>query len=112
VLNPGQGERKPYIVEQLGDQPNLVVAASDYMKALPDGIAKWINARLVALGTDGFGRSDARDVLRDHFEVDSRHVAYAALSALAREEQVPASVVAEAAKTLKIDTDKPNPATV
>ncbi|HUF53292.1 MAG TPA: pyruvate dehydrogenase (acetyl-transferring), homodimeric type [Dehalococcoidia bacterium] len=112
VLHPGQPERKPYIVELLGDQPNLVVAASDYMKALPDGIAKWIDARLVALGTDGFGRSETRAALRDHFEVDSRHIAFAAISALARDEAIPASVVTEAAKSLEIDPDRPNPATV
>jgi pyruvate dehydrogenase E1 component len=112
VLHAGEPERKPYIVEQLGDQPNLVVAASDFMKALPDGIGKWINARLVALGTDGFGRSDTRSVLRDFFEIDSRHVAFAALSALVREEAIPASVVKEAAKTLEIDLERPNPSTV
>jgi pyruvate dehydrogenase E1 component len=112
VLHPGSPERRPYLVEQLGEQPNLVVAASDYLKALPDGIAKWVNARFVALGTDGFGRSDTREVLRDHFEVDARHIAFAALSALAREEQIPGSVAAEAGKTLELDTERANPATM
>ncbi len=111
VLHPGTPERQPYLVEQLGSEPNIVVAASDYMKALPDGLAKWVNARFVALGTDGFGRSETREVLRDHFEVDARHIAFAALSALARDEQIPASVATEAGKALKIDTERPNPVT-
>ena len=112
LLHPDVPERRPYLVEQLGDQPNLVVAASDYMKALPDGLAKWVDARFVSLGTDGFGRSDTRDALRDHFEVDARHIAFAALSALARGEQVPASVATEAGRRLEIDVERPNPATV
>jgi pyruvate dehydrogenase E1 component len=112
VLHPGAPERRPYLVEQLGDQPNVVVAASDYMKALPDGLAKWVDARFVTLGTDGFGRSDTRETLRDFFEVDSRHIAFAAMSALAREEQIPGSAAAMAGKTLGIDAETPNPATV
>jgi pyruvate dehydrogenase E1 component len=112
VLHPGFAERRPYVVEQLGDQPNIVVAASDYMKALPDGLAKWVGARFVALGTDGFGRSDTRETLRDHFEIDARHIAFAALSALARDEQIPATVATEAGRTLNLDLERPNPATV
>ena len=111
LLHPGSTERRAYMVESLGAQPNIVVAASDYMKVLPDGLAKWVNARFVALGTDGFGRSETRDALRDHFEVDARHIAFAALSALAREEQIPASIATAAAKTLNIDTERPNPVT-
>jgi pyruvate dehydrogenase E1 component len=112
LLHPGAAERQPYLVEQLGDHPNLVVAASDYMKALPDGLAKWVDARFVALGTDGFGRSETREALRDHFEVDARHIVFAALSALAREEQIPASIAVGAGKALAIDPERPNPATV
>jgi pyruvate dehydrogenase E1 component len=111
VLHPGMPERQPFLVEQLGQQPNVVVAASDYMKALPDGLAKWVDARFVALGTDGFGRSDTREVLRDHFEVDARHIAFAALSALARDEQIPASAATEAGQALNLDTERANPAT-
>ena len=112
LLHPGQRERPSYLAEQLGKSPNVVVAASDYMKALPDGLAKWVNARFVALGTDGFGRSETRDALRDHFEVDARHIAFAALSALAREEQIAAGVATKAARTLGLNTERPNPATV
>jgi pyruvate dehydrogenase E1 component len=96
ILHPSLAERQPYLVEQLGDKPNVVVAASDYMRALPDALAKWVDTRFVALGTDGFGRSETREALRDHFEVDARHIAFAALSALVREEQLAASVAVEA----------------
>jgi pyruvate dehydrogenase E1 component len=112
TLHPGQPERRPYLVEMLGDSPNVVVAASDYMKALPDGLAKWVNTRFVSLGTDGFGRSDSREALRDLFEVDARHIAFSALSALAREEQVAASVPLEAARELELDPERPNPARI
>ncbi len=112
VLHPGMPKRRPYLVEQLGDQPNIVVAASDYMKALPDGIGKWIDAPFITLGTDGFGRSETREALRDHFEVDARHIAFAVLSALAREERIPASVPVRAVQILDVDPDRQNPATL
>ena len=110
-LHPEVEPRVPFIQEQLGADPNLVVASTDYLKALPDSIAKWVNARVISLGTDGFGRSDTREVLRDFFEVDAKHIAYAALSGLARDEQLPVSVVLEAGKTLGIDPERPNPVT-
>lgn len=112
VLHPGKPKRRPYLVEQLGDQPNIVVAASDYMKALPDGIGKWIDAPFITLGTDGFGRSETREALRDYFEVDARHIAFAVLSALAREERIPASVPVRAVQILDVDPDRQNPATL
>lgn len=112
TLHPGSPTRRPYLVEQLGEEPNVVVAASDYMKALPDGLAKWVDAAFIGLGTDGFGRSDTRKVLRDFFEIDARHVAFAALTALTREEQIPAGVAVEAIKRLDIDPERPNPATL
>jgi pyruvate dehydrogenase E1 component len=110
ILHPGSAVRKPYLMEQLGEEPNVVVAASDYVKTLPDGIGKWVSGRFIALGTDGFGRSDTRDVLRDFFEVDSRHIAFAALSALSRDEQISPSAAAEAAEKLNIDAERTNPA--
>ncbi|PKN81770.1 MAG: pyruvate dehydrogenase (acetyl-transferring), homodimeric type [Chloroflexi bacterium HGW-Chloroflexi-9] len=111
LLHPAEPAREPFIAQQLG-HGQTVVAASDYLKALPDGLAKWVDARVVALGTDGFGRSDTREALRDFFEVDARHIAFAALSALAREEQVPVSLALRAAEALKIDPERPNPATL
>ncbi len=110
LLHPAEPERLPYLRQQLGDG-QIVVAASDYMKGLPDGLAKWVDAPLVALGTDGFGRSDTREALRDFFEVDARHIAFAALSALARDEQIPVSVALQATEALQIDPERPNPAT-
>jgi pyruvate dehydrogenase E1 component len=111
-LHPEMPPRLAYVQELLGTEPSLVVAASDYMKALPDGLARWVDAPMVSLGTDGFGRSETRAALRDFFEVDARHIAFAALSALARDEQIPVSVAVEAGKTLKIDPERPNPATL
>jgi pyruvate dehydrogenase E1 component len=85
------------------------VAATDYLKALPAAIAKWLPGDAVLLGTDGYGRSDTRPALRDFFEVDGRHIAYAALAALARQKRVTQSVLEEAGKKLDIDPEKPNP---
>ena len=87
----------------------MYVAASDYMKALPDQLAKWLPRRLSTLGTDGFGRSEGRDALRDFFEVDARYVTVATLHALAREEQIEPSAVKQAINDLDIDPDKINP---
>jgi pyruvate dehydrogenase E1 component len=82
------------------------------MKTLPLTIAKWLPGKLVALGTDGFGRSDTRQALRDYFEVDSRHIALAALSALASEGKIDPNIFAKAIEDLEIDPDKQNPALV
>ena len=84
-LHPDQPERKPFLVETLGEAQGPIVAASDYMKSLPDGLAPWLGCRLVTLGTDGFGRSDNREHLRRHFEVDAESIVAATLSRLARD---------------------------
>ena len=88
----------------------MFIAASDYVKALPDSIDKWLPRPLVALGTDGFGRSEGRASLREFFEVDYRYVVLGALGALARDGKVPASVVEQAIKTHNINPEKANPA--
>jgi pyruvate dehydrogenase E1 component len=110
LLHPGEQERVPYVTTCLKDAPGVLVAASDYLKALPDSIDRWLPRRLVTLGTDGFGRSENRAALRDFFEVDYRYVVVAALGALAREGAIKASVVQQAIKTHNINPDKPNPA--
>jgi len=110
VLHPDRPPRVPYVTTCLDGGAGVVVAASDYMKALSDGLAKWIPAPLVSLGTDGYGRSATRSELRDFFEVDARHIAHAALSALARQEAVPQSLVHEASARLRIDAERPDPA--
>ena len=109
MLHPDQPPRTSYVAARLAESPEVIVAASDYMKALPDLIAKWVPGELVALGTDGFGRSDTREALRDFFEVDARFVTLATLHALAREGRVDAELVSEAIEDLNIDVEKPNP---
>jgi len=109
LLHPDNQPRTPYITQVFADNDVPIIAASDYMKALPDGVAKWLPQRVVALGTDGFGRSDQRNALRDFFEVDERFVTLAALNALADEDNLDADVVTGAINDLGIRTDKPNP---
>ena len=74
MLHPAETPKVPYVTQTLGDAPGVYVAASDYLKALPDAIDRWLPRRLVSLGTDGFGRSESRADLRNHFEVDARFV--------------------------------------
>ncbi|MBS1854853.1 MAG: pyruvate dehydrogenase (acetyl-transferring), homodimeric type [Acidobacteria bacterium] len=84
-LHPDQPERKPYILEALKGADGPIVAASDYMKVIADQLAPWLGGRLETLGTDGFGRSDNREFLRKHFEIDAESIAAAALARLARD---------------------------
>ena len=109
LLHPGEEPELPYVTRCLADAPGVLVAASDYVKAMPDLIAKWLPRPLVSLGTDGFGRSETRERLRDFFEVDARYVVVATLSALARQGQVDAELVRRAIAELEINPDKPNP---
>jgi len=102
--------RKSYLEQTFANEkPGVFVAASDYMKALPDGIAAWLPGKLISLGTDGFGRSESRAALRDFFEVDDRFVTLAALSALAQTGQLEPDNVAEALSDLDINPEKINP---
>jgi pyruvate dehydrogenase E1 component len=110
MLHPGEPPRVPYVTACLKDAPGVLVAASDYVKALPDSIDRWLPRPLLALGTDGFGRSENRICLRDFFEVDYRYIVVATLGALAREGKVDASVVRQAIQTYKINPDKNDPA--
>ena len=109
-LHPAAMPRVPYVTEATKNAPGVFVAASDYLKVLPDSIDKWLPRPLQSLGTDGFGRSDTRAALRNFFEVDARFIVLATLHALLEEKQVDAKVVAQAIKDLGIDADKPNPA--
>ena len=110
MLHPGDTPRVPYVTACLKDAPGVLVAASDYVKALPDAIDRWLPRPLVALGTDGFGRSENRICLRDFFEVDYRYVVVATLATLARNGKVDASVVQQAIQAYNINPDKSNPA--
>ncbi|MGD0307976.1 MAG: pyruvate dehydrogenase (acetyl-transferring), homodimeric type [Acidobacteriota bacterium] len=111
MLHPMERPRIPYVAACLADAPGIFVAASDYVKALPDSVARWFPRPLVSLGTDGFGRSDTREALRGFFEVDARTITFATLSALAREKQVGPEILKKAMVDLGIDPDKPNPMT-
>jgi pyruvate dehydrogenase E1 component len=110
-LHPSTKPRVPYVSECLAHAPGVLVAASDYLKALPNLVSKWVPRHLVSLGTDGFGRSDSRAALRDFFEVDARFITLATLVELQREGQIQPSVVQKAIKELEINTEKPNPRT-
>jgi pyruvate dehydrogenase E1 component len=110
MLHPGETPRVPFVSQALKDAPGVLVAASDYMKVLPESIAQWMPRPLVALGTDGFGRSESRVALRDFFEVDAKHIVLATLTALAREKQVKPDVLQKAVKDLGINPEKANPA--
>ena len=111
-LHPSQKPRVPYVTQCLADSPGVLVAASDYLKTLPNLIDKWMPRRLASLGTDGFGRSESRASLRDFFEVDARFITLATLHELMREGKIQASVVEKAIVDLEIKADKPNPLTV
>ena len=86
-----------------------IVAATDYLKALPDLIAKWLPKPLASLGTDGFGRSESREALRDFFEVDAKHIVFATLGELAKEGKIKNATLDKAKKELGINPEKLNP---
>ena len=108
-LHPGETPKVPFVTKCLEGTEGVLIAASDYVKALPDSIDRWMPRRLTSLGTDGFGRSEGRVALRDHFEVDAKHIVQATLEALARDGKLKAADVQKAIKELGINPDKPNP---
>jgi len=110
MLHPGETPRVPFVAQSLKDAPGVFVAASDYMKVLPESISQWVPRSLTSLGTDGFGRSENRESLRDFFEVDAKHIVLATLHALAREKQIQPELVKQAVGDLGVNPDKPNPA--
>jgi pyruvate dehydrogenase E1 component len=109
LMTPQPTPRLPYFTERLAATEGPIVAASDYLRSLPDGVARWSPRRLCALGTDGFGRSDGRKALRDFFEVDARHVAFAAVRELQLAGTLQESDVARAARELEIDLQRADP---
>ena len=111
MLHPTEPPRVPFVRRQLDAEPFPIVAATDYMKIVPEQIARWTPKRLFALGTDGFGRSDGRAALRRHFEVDSAFIALAAVSELVMAGQVPADLQAKVMHDFEIDPEKIDPAT-
>jgi pyruvate dehydrogenase E1 component len=110
-LHPGEKPRVPYVSKCLADAPGVLVAASDYLKTLPNMISKWLPRRLASLGTDGFGRSEGRASLRDFFGVDSRFITLATLHELFVDGKIERTVLDKAIKELGINPEKPNPVT-
>ena len=109
LLHPEEKPRTPFISETLEGEDGVYVAASDYMKTLPDGLRQWIPGEFISLGTDGFGRSETREALRDFFEIDARYITVAVIAALARTGKLQMTDVASAIKDLDIDPEKVNP---
>jgi pyruvate dehydrogenase E1 component len=105
-LHPAEAARKPYIQQVMEGTQGPITAASDYMKVLADQLSPWLSGRLVALGTDGYGRSDSRPYLRRFFEVDAESIAASALAQLARWGQFDAQKAHQALYDLGIDPDK------
>jgi pyruvate dehydrogenase E1 component len=109
-LHPAEPQKQPNIQRILEGAEGPIIAATDYMKAVPDQLAPWLSNRLVSLGTDGFGRSDNRQHLRRHFEVNAESIAAAALSRLARDGKFDAQRAQQAFADLGVDTEKIDPA--
>jgi pyruvate dehydrogenase E1 component len=108
LLN-GKKNLVPYVTKILQNEKGVFVSASDYMKVLGDSIRQWIPGPYTVLGTDGFGRSESREALRDFFEVDAKHIVWAALTSLAEQKQIRTDVLSKAQSDLKINPNKLNP---
>lgn len=109
-LHPAEPERKSYLQKSLENVTGPVIAATDYMKVVPDQLAPWLSGRLVTLGTDGFGRSDNREHLRRHFEVNAESIVGATLSKLARDGKFKPKAAQKALIELGLDVEAVDPA--
>jgi pyruvate dehydrogenase E1 component len=109
LLHPDQPAKSCFVQDELAKEAGPFIASSDYMRLVPEMIAKWVPGQYVILGTDGFGRSDSRESLRRHFEIDTEHVVYATLVGLLRDGKIGAEVVKQAIVDLKINPEKLNP---
>jgi pyruvate dehydrogenase E1 component len=108
-LHPTRKPRESYLQATVGKEPVPVVAATDYVKAVPGQIARWLPETMITLGTDGFGRSDDRESLRRHFEVSAEHIAVSALAALSRDGQIDRKRASQAIKSFSVDPEALNP---
>jgi pyruvate dehydrogenase E1 component len=108
-LHPGEKARVPYVTRTLADAPGVLVAATDYLKTLPNMLTKWMPRRMASLGTDGFGRSEGRQALRNFFEVDARFITLATMYELFEDGKVEREVNDKAIKELDMDPEKANP---
>ncbi len=111
-LHPAEPARTPYINQALEGIDGPIIAATDFMKMVPDQIAPWLPGRMVSLGTDGFGRSDNREHLRKHFEVSAQAIAAATLARLARDGKYDAAKAEAAIRELGIDPERADPVTL
>jgi pyruvate dehydrogenase E1 component len=111
-LHPEKSPRKSYIETCFANRKGPYVAATDYMKIVPDQIRRWVPGQFVTLGTDGFGRSDGRKALRRFFEVDKYYVVVSTLKALADDGRINHKKVTEAIEKYQIDPNKPDPSTL
>jgi pyruvate dehydrogenase E1 component len=109
LLNPDKSPRVPYVQSLFAESAAPIIAATDYMRTVSDQIRQWLPPGYVTLGTDGFGRSDARAELRRHFEVDRNFITLATLKALADAGQIDRKTVIAARQELGIDASKPDP---
>jgi len=108
-LHPTAAPRKSYLEQVLANEEGVFLAASDYMRSVPEMIARWVPGGLSPLGTDGFGRSETRAALRRHFEVDAACITVAALYRLSQQRAIKPQVVQEATSKLGIDPEKISP---
>jgi pyruvate dehydrogenase E1 component len=108
-LHPASPARVPYVTRALAGSEGPIVATSDYVKQVPDMVGRWMPRAFMPLGTDGYGRSDTRQALRRHFEVDAEHVVAAVLSALVRDGKLGADVFERAVKEHGLDTEAMDP---
>ncbi|MFM8386075.1 MAG: pyruvate dehydrogenase (acetyl-transferring), homodimeric type [Planctomycetia bacterium] len=111
-LHPQEAARVPYLLQALGDAKGPFIAVSDYVKLVPDMIARWLPGRLVPCGTDGFGMSDTREALRRHFEIDAPCVVLATLDALVQEGKAKPAELSEALVRYGIDPEKWRPSSL
>ncbi len=110
-LHPDQPARVPYVRQVLGADGGPIIVATDWIRSLPDMVAPWVPQPYLVLGTDGYGRSDTREALRDYFEIDPPHIAAAALAGLARAGNLDPKVAAAAIEELGLDPEAPDPLT-
>jgi pyruvate dehydrogenase E1 component len=108
-LHPVEAARSPYVTEVLSDAEGPFVAVSDFMKIVPEQVARWVPGPFTVLGTDGYGRSDTRAALRRHFEVDAAHLVVAVLHSLASTGDAKTEEVTEAITTYGIDPSALDP---
>ena len=109
MRNPEKVEKQSVLDKIIVDLESPIITATDYMKSFAEQIATFLPNKFISLGTDGFGRSDSREALRDFFEVDRYHIVIAALKALTERKEIDKSVLLQAIKKYKIVNDKPNP---